>query len=501
MNPLHQSTLHLVGLLLMAVGVVAAGEAPARPLPPQPGPASNAIPFELLAAFNTDNGAKGGHSLITSYRGRLVIISSRDGGGGDGRLAFFDIADLRKPRLIHQLYDENTKKLREAHSYGYCTGPAGEFVALQTRTGIQIWDWREATSPKMLSDLTVAAMPGGDYTGTPWWTSWQAPYLFVGGGDTGLHVVDTSDPRNPRTVATVPVTETGGFPIGPLYAVGNLLLVQSTEKSRGIATLDIGDPLKPRLMHRLAGREHSSIYSGVLNGGFFYAVSNGNDKRKELAALHVYDVRDPQRIVYAGASDPIGGKGGYGAYQDGRFFAGFSRGVAEIDVRDPAKPKLLRILDPDPVMPRAGKQKKSTKPMHGDWDFASVVGNLLFSSSDHGEGSGMMAHTPADKTPPVPTWIQPQPGTPQPPTTRVGITFSDAIDVASLGKDSFAVRPKGGAALPGTWTTMYNTVTFCPERPFPPGVYEIALPAGGLRDVSGNALATASITTFSVGGR
>jgi hypothetical protein len=81
--------------------------------------------------------------------------------------------------------------------------------------------------------------------------------------------------------------------------------------------------------------------------------------------------------------------------------------------------------------------------------------------------------------------------------SRVGVTFSDTIELATVNAASFIVRPVGGQALAGKWGIRMGVVNFDPDQDLQPATtYEVVLPAGGVADLVGNRLATEWKTTF-----
>jgi hypothetical protein len=84
-------------------------------------------------------------------------------------------------------------------------------------------------------------------------------------------------------------------------------------------------------------------------------------------------------------------------------------------------------------------------------------------------------------------------------TSRIGITFSDNIELATVNAASFIVRPVGGEPLPGKYGVRMGVINFDPDGELQPGTtYEVVLPKGGIADFVGNTLAndfTSSFTT------
>jgi hypothetical protein len=81
--------------------------------------------------------------------------------------------------------------------------------------------------------------------------------------------------------------------------------------------------------------------------------------------------------------------------------------------------------------------------------------------------------------------------------SRIGITFSDNIELATVNSASFVVRPVGGQPLVGKYGLRNGVVNFDPDEDLQPGTtYEVVLPAGGLADLVGNRLTTEWKSTF-----
>jgi hypothetical protein len=136
-----------------------------------------------------------------------------------------------------------------------------------------------------------------------------------------------------------------------------------------------------------------------------------------------------------------------------------------------------------------------------DDQFPLPIGNLLVLGDDQSPYYGVMiaAHAAApDKKPPVVDTVIPRDGSMgQSVKSRIGITFSDNIELATVNAASFIVRPVGGQPLAGKWTLAWGVVNFDPDADLAPKTtYEIVLPKGGLTDFVGNAFAADFKATF-----
>jgi cytochrome c peroxidase/PKD repeat protein len=117
-------------------------------------------------------------------------------------------------------------------------------------------------------------------------------------------------------------------------------------------------------------------------------------------------------------------------------------------------------------------------------------------------GSAIAVHdTRRDTQPPEVAYLNPPDGsTGQPLTSRVGLSFTDQIELGSVTPETFIVRPVGGEPLEGNWGHMQTVVNFAPSEPLEPNTtYEVLLPAGGVTDLVGNAIASDFRSVFATG--
>lgn len=435
----------------------------------------------VIGQVGPQNGSPRGHGTLSMHRGYLTVVFSLDSGKGTGGFAFYDISNPKMPVLVHSKDDAETQDIREAHGYGFF----GDYVVLQATKGIQFWDWSDVMNPKRVAYLELPGVAASDYLVGAWWTCWQAPYVYVGGSQLGLFIVDASDVSKPKLVDRgpdqpnpIPAAALGGFRIGPVFAIGNLLVVSGMDDP-GYATLDIRDPQNP-LLFATKRLGMPKVYSTLFNGGKIYGP--GDD-----ATLHVHDVTDPFQIIDLGKSADMGGKGGYVSIQDGFAHTGASNDYAKVDISKPS---------PFPVVATVSQGTA------GDRDFGTALGNLVAVSDDHGNGSFFVPHQSApDTTPPAVNFVNPKNGaTNVALTARIGMTFTDQIDRRELNATTFIVRPVGGQALAGKYSYQTNIVNFAPDVELLPNTtYEIVLPKSGLHDLAGNGLAETYVSSFSTG--
>jgi hypothetical protein len=450
--------------------------------------------MKKIAGVGGGQGAPRGHGYVTMHRGYLLVIFSFDGGGGNGTggFAFLDVSDPRKPREVfstdgNPAYGRGTpndaRDIREAHGFGI----SGDILCTPTNkgrgTGLQFWDLSNPRLPQKVGSLDLPGLTGGDYAPTPWWVCWQGGrYVYVAGTSAGLFIVDASDPAQPILADRggppnpIPPQQVGVSRVNVVHAVGNLL-VAANASGRGLATLDIGDPLHPVL---LDAEDLDAGYSIMVNGGRIYAASD---------PAKVYDISDPADIRHLADGPDVADKGGYGVIQDGVFHYGSSDRYVKLDVSGPTPTSLGTVRPRFYLFP--------------DWDFATALGNLVFMGNDHIGGGALVVHdTQPDTTGPAVTMVVPADGaTAQPLTTRIGLTFSDQVDLSSVDPSTLVVRRRGpGTVVSGRTSHQHGLVNFWPDQPLEPNaVYEVVVPAGGIRDLVGNPTATDFTSAFSTG--
>ncbi len=405
---------------------------------------------------------------------------------GNSVFSIYDIADPTAPVLLSSEESPNNQNGREAegHQVSFAKYGAKLYGATIQGNGIDLWDVTDARSPSHVKRVDVEGVNFGDFTEAVWGVAWQGTTIYVGGTNTGIHVVDAADPANARVVKRV--SNLGGVSAGPLFAVGNVLVATSPKNSRGVATLDISNPHEPVLLHSIVPTANDS-YIGGFYGHHAYLLN----------PVRVYDVlTDPTQIRL------LGGKvqGGYFAYvsfQDGNAFFGRIRpnpGATKVDVRNPMDMKFVRDIH--------GRRDLQ----ENDDQFTVAVGNLLILSDDQLSpatnkyaGTVIAVHdTAPDTAPPSVDAVVPKDGaTGQAVTSRIGISFTDNVELMTVDTRSFIVRPVGGQALRGTFSVTMSVLNFDPEVPLESDTtYEVILPAGGVKDYVGNGIATEFRSTF-----
>jgi hypothetical protein len=473
---------------------------------------SEAELFQPISLIRTETAAgKGDGDMPFRYPGRkayginvglmlngyFVVMFAPDSGQSTGGFLVYDVSDPRKPRLVKKIHEPTgrTAEFREPHAIGQATIAGRQYLVVPSTRGIEFWDFTDVNDIRQVKKLALPSVNGGDYSRVTWQLWWQAPYVYVASADDGMYIVDARDPAHAALARRgngrpnpVPTGELGGFRVGPIFTMGNHLVLSSMEASSGLASLDISDPLNPRLLDSIG--DLPFYYATCFDGRNLYGSVRGRGAR-----MFSYDLADPARFVARdnrlAMDDQL-----YCGAQDHFVFQGAQEMVHKVDVSDPLN---HRHVGTGGLFP-AG----SDAARHSDHGQVTPMGNLLFIGNDHGTASGFIVHDRSpDRTPPQVRQVSPRPGAvKQATTSRIGIALSDNILPESIHAASFIVRPRGGKALAGTYSVQLGIVNFAPAKPLAPNTsYEVVVPAGGLRDYAGNPIATTFKAQFTTGDR
>lgn len=466
--------------------------------PPNRGPGGPATSFDAGELYAHCAYLDGGdrdddhHNLVSMYDGWLLMPWAPE--AGIGGFTLFDVSDPCSPEPAGTGF---SLSMRESHSIGFSfsggawavsdgIGPRVPNVAASA--GILFWDFSDplAPEPVKLMELPGAHYPDA-YDRVTLSVFWQVPYVFVGGGDNGVYVVDATDPLAPQLVEQIrfePVMR-----VAQVQAIGNLLIVTTGEQPRTVL-LDISDPRSPQpigggdflIRESPGGPTRDAYFTNTANGYVYYA-------RKEAGGgLIVYDISDPTSPTWAGAV-ATGGNGGYVFLKDNFGFVGESSFATIYD-----------LTDLDSIAEVARLQ------LTGDLDTMVPVGNVVVLSVDEDADSDRASaiapwQTEPDRAPPRVSWMWPPDGATVPLITRFGLTLSEPVDIKSAWEGSVRVYKSGTdpaeTRLNGHISAQENIINFVPRAPLDPDTeYTMEIPAGGLTDISGNPLEESVVATF-----
>lgn len=434
-------------------------------------PGAIGTPIAALPAALPNGVLRYEHGQPVFFGGYLLIPISQE-----KMLGGFQIYDIEEPTYPKLVATHESVDLRETHNIGFYIDGDRRFAAFPAAFGIQIWDMSQLDRPSLITRLSLPGIMPSDYTRPAWWVSWQAPWIYVAGASQGLYVVDARDPYAPRLAAVIPVEQLGLARIGSIHPVGNLL-VASVPEGYGVATIDISDAERPKL---LATDTRFAVYSTNVAGDRIYGAGI-----HESSGLLVWDITDPLRLSLI-AAHPEADRAAYLSIQDGDVHLGTGRkGYAKYP--STGGPPLVRYR---------------IKAPGSDLDFTLPIGNLVVVADDRGHGSRIVIHdSEPDRSPPSVTMAYPRDGSVDvDPRTRVGVVFSDQIDLRSLRPDAFRLVDSTGAAIPALLSGQGTIVNAGAAASLPENeVITLVIAAGGLRDISGNEVATDIRVRFRTG--
>ncbi len=168
---------------------------------------------------------------------------------------------------------------------------------------------------------------------TPSWANGVAvagDYAFVADANSGLQVIDISDPQHPALVGTY---NTPGF-ANRVAITGDHALVADGEY--GLRVIDISDPVHPLTAgsYNTPGEAHDVTFAG----DYAYVADGG-------PGLHVIDISNPASPSLAGTCDTPGAAYGVAVSGDYAFVADYGYGLQVIDISDPTHPALVGSVD------------------------------------------------------------------------------------------------------------------------------------------------------------
>ncbi len=442
--------------------------------------------FKPVANFGGEGASKwpsgptGANTAVMIHQ-KMVVMGSNDSGKPPGSLHIYDVTNPRKPVLQKTLDGTpETAKLRELHAMPVAMPDGRTLLVLPTVNGIQFFDFTDPLNPKPAGTFALNGANGGDYDNTVWMLSWEWPYVFAGGTGNGIFVVDATDPEKCSLVTRITTGSIGNFRIGPTFAAGNFLIGANMDDKAGTqyAVIDIGNPKTPFLA--ATGKTPASLYSSLVVGDRIYGAGTNGD----YVMLKWSD--SAVSVVATGKSGKD--RGGYCTYESGFAVCGqSSEGFKKWDMSNDKFTFVGTGTDPNGP--------------GGDFDFATMMGNLVFLGNDHGSGSALIPHqTGPDMVAPAVLKVYPSVAK-QPLTTRVTIFFSEDLDLDTVVPANIIVRSVGGAVVPGVFSkSSFNAISFGPKAPLTANTtYEVVVPAGGVADLVGNKNTAASTTRFSTG--
>lgn len=278
--------------------------------------------------------------------------------------------------------------------------------------------------------------------------------------------------------------------IGHPILIGNLLVYAADQSRTGIATYDISDPSNPILLDVLTTGGPGGYWPEpfALDGRLYIVFpyrTGGN-------GIRVVEITDPTDLHFVADIPLPGDESMYLQFQDEYAFAGDHK----VDMR--TFQSVLFFDGANTVRTNDGGTGISTS------QFALPIGNLLATGgASHNQGMAIWAHQAAPDTrgPSVAYHIPRAGQTNYPVGGAISLLIHETIETPTLKNGhTFIVRPVGGTPLPGRITWAFDdTLTFSPDHNLQSNtVYEVMIPAGGIKDAAGNGIEGLHFT-FSTG--
>ncbi|PCK08064.1 MAG: hypothetical protein COA42_11030 [Alteromonadaceae bacterium] len=291
---------------------------------------------------------------------------------------------------------------------------------------------------------------------------------------------------NPQ-IGHIDVLDQNGFE-GRVNMIGNLLIVRGdNEAPHGVATYDISDPTNPKKLDSIRttswGADLGKAYDAMpVWGNYIILAQNGDTEGSGggVRAVDIVDFSDPSDLKFVARKD-YSGSIRYAQFKDQYMFLG----EAKVDMSNPSFPQVATY--------------------DGAFgEYLLPVGNIMIGSGQDRQNTSRVFcndAAPDTRAPTVAYHNPPANTTGLHVNGRVGVLVHETMDLNTLTSDNFIIRPVNGAAIPVDVSWMDNdTINITPKSPLDEDTtYEFLMPAGGIKDVAGNALAADFSFHFSTG--
>jgi len=190
-----------------------------------------------------------------------------------------------------------------------------------------------------------------DTNGSAYGVFVSGDYTFIADGDSGLAVINISDPTNPGT----PVYEdTNGSAYG-VFVSGDYAYI--ADGNSGLAVINISDPTNPEIP--VYEDTNGTAYDVFVSGDYVYVA----DGESGLAVIDISDPNNPGTPVYEDTNGTA-----YGVYVSGdyAYIADGTSGLAFIDITYPT----------DPIAPEYEDTNNSAETVYISGDYAYIANGI-----------------------------------------------------------------------------------------------------------------------------
>jgi mono/diheme cytochrome c family protein len=413
-------------------------------------------------------------NLLAGFHRGYLWIQSRPDDGSRNLVMVYDISKPATPVEVHRR-DLPSGGVRPEHVYFMYEG---DKFLMPVESG-KFHDMTNMLDIRMIDDAPFTLNRNGDaaaeYVQLPLQFNGQYGYATSA---TPLAIWNTL--TNTRLSNSIDPQVSFGFKGTPLV-IGNLLIAVGSRNAPGIATYDISDPSNPVLLDVITTELDALDPGGFVNEGAYepalwgnYVVYGNQDRNKPQ--IKVVDFSDPTNLrLVAHITDPSLMSARYVQFQDEYLFTG----NAKIDMRTFTKVRNL----------------KPTNSSNQISEYTLPMGNLVAVGEHQGTNGGkayLIAHQSApDTRPPFVNYHNPPANaTDRHVLSRIGVVIPETLNTLTIDGASLIVRPFGGDPIRGTISyTDKDILSFVPEQPLQDNTtYEVILPAGGIKDIVGNAI-------------
>ena len=198
-------------------------------------------------------------------------------------------------------HEPRNNRIRRAATYnaeGRLAGAVKVHIAgnyayvVSDQSGLNIIDVSNPTSPRWVAGVGAPDIEGGRSVGV------QFRYAFVTDSQ-GLKVVNISEPDQPRTVASVPLSDARGVYVMRTYAY-------VAAGREGIAIIDVETPDKPKLVEKYSAggviNDANGLTTTTVNASTFAVVADGANGLRVLSLIGPPDV--PGHLGFSPAPRP-----------------------------------------------------------------------------------------------------------------------------------------------------------------------------------------------------
>ena len=219
------------------------------------------------------------------YKGHVIVPYGGPLFKGKGGVKTWDF-QIRVPKLV------GTTTHNSRRNVGWSMSTDGILVN-SMKTGIAVADVSDPKNPKTLATLDIPGIKD-EYEKAPFALWYYPPYLYMGGNRLGLHVIDMKDPYNPQYIG-----KKFNGTVGVLQVVGDMMVAVGVDTSN-FYTFDLSDPENPSL---LASRSNYNTYGLQVNGNKAYVCG----KKKGAIVWDLTNPANPKDLWTVNAQ--VGGSG------------------------------------------------------------------------------------------------------------------------------------------------------------------------------------------------